>query len=195
LAATLSAFFLGGPKKVRSGCRHQCSRACAAWCAEMDLRETARGRAWTASGSRPASAEITPGWPYACPAVNNQVNCGPGGMQGTLAMNGVGKRRSAALVKVLWLDGRSRVHTIAAGQPGVRLYGSADDPPGHGRDRLDLWRDGCRAHPVGHRSPAVCDGSAVRGGFSAPPGVDHRFGLRVDQPAYWTWLRAAAIFV
>src|SRR5678809_17834 len=31
------------------------------------------------------------------------------------------------MVKVFWLDGQTRVYTITAGQPTVRLYGSADD--------------------------------------------------------------------
>jgi hydrogenase/urease accessory protein HupE len=44
----------------------------------------------------------------------------------------VGKRYSAALVKVFWLDGQSRVYTLTAGQPVVHLYGSADDQRGVG---------------------------------------------------------------
>ena len=39
-----------------------------------------------------------------------------------------GIRYSAALVKVFWLDGQSRVYTLTAGQPKVQLYGAADDP-------------------------------------------------------------------
>jgi len=53
-------------------------------------------------------------------------------MQGTLEMEGVGQRYSAALVKVFWLDGQSRVYTLTAGQPTVHLYGSADDRRGWG---------------------------------------------------------------
>jgi hypothetical protein len=51
-------------------------------------------------------------------------------MQGTLAVEGVGQRYSAALVKIYWLDGQARVYTLTAGQPTVRLYGSADDRRG-----------------------------------------------------------------
>ena len=47
-------------------------------------------------------------------------------------MDGVGKRYSAVLVKVFWLDGQSRVYTLTAGQPTVQLYGSADDNRGVG---------------------------------------------------------------
>ncbi|MES1161646.1 MAG: HupE/UreJ family protein, partial [Rhizobacter sp.] len=50
----------------------------------------------------------------------------------TLSVDGVGKRYSAALVKVFWLDGQSRVYTLTAGQPTVQLYGSADDRRGIG---------------------------------------------------------------
>ena len=48
------------------------------------------------------------------------------------ACEGVGKRYSAAMVKVFWLDGQSRVYTLTAAQPSVQLYGSADDQRGMG---------------------------------------------------------------
>ena len=60
------------------------------------------------------------------------LRCGERGLQGTLSIEGVGKRYSAALVKVFWLDGQSRVYTLTAGQPTVQLYGSADDRRGAG---------------------------------------------------------------
>lgn len=53
-------------------------------------------------------------------------------MSGTLAMEGVGKRYSAVMVKIFWLGGESRVYTITSGQPEVRLYGSAEDQRGMG---------------------------------------------------------------
>ncbi|MES2355501.1 MAG: HupE/UreJ family protein [Pseudomonadota bacterium] len=102
--------------------------------AEMELHETSRGEflwQWTASGNRPAKEELTPVWPGACRAESNVLRCGEGGLQGTLAIEGVGKKRySAALVKIFWLDGQSRVYTLTAGQPTVHLYGSADDKRG-----------------------------------------------------------------
>jgi len=103
--------------------------------AEMELRETTRGEflwQWTASGNRPAGEVLTPLWPDACQADPNVVRCGEQGMRGTLAMEGVGKRYSAVLVKVFWVDGQSRVYTLTAGQPTVQLYGSADDNRGMG---------------------------------------------------------------
>jgi hydrogenase/urease accessory protein HupE len=103
--------------------------------AEMELRETSRGEflwQWTASGNRPASEVLTPIWPETCSAEANVLRCGEAGLRGTLAIEGVGKRYSAALVKVFWLDGQSRVYTITAGQPTVQLYGSAEDQRGMG---------------------------------------------------------------
>jgi hydrogenase/urease accessory protein HupE len=103
--------------------------------AEMQLRETARGEflwQWTASEKRPASEDLTPVWPEGCRAESNVLRCGAAGLQGSLAIDGVGKRYSAALVKVFWLDGQSRVYTLTAGQPTVHLYGSADDQRGMG---------------------------------------------------------------
>jgi hydrogenase/urease accessory protein HupE len=47
-------------------------------------------------------------------------------------MQGVGQRYSAAMVKVQWLDGQSRVYTLTGSQPAVQLYGAADDARGVG---------------------------------------------------------------
>src|SRR6202040_4148356 len=65
-------------------------------------------------------------------AEDNVLRCGEHGFSGTLAIEGVGKRYSAAMVKVFWLDGQTRVYTITSAQPKVRLYGSADDRRGMG---------------------------------------------------------------
>jgi hydrogenase/urease accessory protein HupE len=103
--------------------------------AEMEVREISRGEfiwQWTASGNRPASEELTPAWPAGCRGDVNTVSCGTGGMTGLLSIDGVGKRYSAAMVKMFWADGQARVYTLTAGQPTVRLYGSADDKRGIG---------------------------------------------------------------
>jgi hypothetical protein len=47
-------------------------------------------------------------------------------------MEGVGERYSAAMVKVYWRDGQKRVYTLTERQPGVHLYGSAEDNRGMG---------------------------------------------------------------
>jgi hydrogenase/urease accessory protein HupE len=103
--------------------------------AEMELRQISAGEflwQWTASGARPASDELKPVWPEGCTTESNLLRCGEAGLRGTMAMEGVGKRYSAAIVKVFWLDGQTRVYTMTAAQPTVRLYGSADDQRGMG---------------------------------------------------------------
>jgi len=103
--------------------------------AEMELREVAHGEflwQWSAGEKRPPAEELTPVWPEGCRAEQNVLRCGASGLQGTLAIDGVGKRYSAAMVKVFWLNGPSRVYTITAGQPKVQLFGAADDPRGRG---------------------------------------------------------------
>jgi hydrogenase/urease accessory protein HupE len=103
--------------------------------AEMQVRQISSGEflwQWTTSGSRPAGDELNPVWPEGCRADATVLRCGPAGLAGTMAVEGVGKRYSAAMVKVFWMDGQSRVYTITAGQPTVRLYGSADDRRGFG---------------------------------------------------------------
>lgn len=103
--------------------------------AEMELRETAPNEflwQWTASGDKAASVVLTPTWPEGCEADMNMVRCGEQGLFGTLRVQGVGEKYSAAIVKVIWLDGQSRVFTLTARQPEVHLYGSAEDRRGMG---------------------------------------------------------------
>jgi hypothetical protein len=103
--------------------------------AEMELRETRAGEflwQWTASGSRPVADELSPRWPGNCVAEGNLLRCGEAGLKGELTIDGVGKRYSAALVKVYWRDGQSRVFTLTGRQPQVQLYGSAEDERGLG---------------------------------------------------------------
>jgi hydrogenase/urease accessory protein HupE len=123
-AALLAVAALGAPAQA-----HEMSMA------EMQVREMAPGEflwQWTASERRAPAEVLTPAWPDGCVAEQNVLRCGPGGLKGTLAMEGVGKQYSAALVKVFWLDGQTRVYTLTAGQPKVQLYGSADDNRGMG---------------------------------------------------------------
>jgi len=104
--------------------------------AEMDVRQISRNEfiwQWTVSGNKPASQELKPAWPEGCASdESNILRCGQDGLRGTMAIEGVGKRYSAATVKVSWLDGQTRVYTITSAQPKVRLYGSADDERGMG---------------------------------------------------------------
>jgi len=102
--------------------------------AEMEVRETAPGEflwMWSASSDkRPMADDLTPRWPDSCQAGANVVHCGAAGLKGTFAMDGVGKRYSAALVKIIWLDGQSHVYTLTGAQKSVELFGSADDHRG-----------------------------------------------------------------
>ena len=104
--------------------------------AEMELRETAPGEfiwQWSATNDkRPMGNDLIPHWPEGCTGGENTVHCGPGGMKGSLSIQGVGDRYSAALVKIFWLDGQSYTYTITSAQPAVQLYGAADDTRGKG---------------------------------------------------------------
>jgi hydrogenase/urease accessory protein HupE len=104
--------------------------------AEMQLRETAPGEfiwMWTAtSDKRPVEQDLAPQWPESCHIDGSALSCGPQGLTGVVSVTGVGKRYSAAIIKVDWLDGQSRVYTLTSSQPTVRLYGSADDRRGMG---------------------------------------------------------------
>jgi hydrogenase/urease accessory protein HupE len=104
--------------------------------AEMEVRETAPGEflwMWSATNDkRPGSEGLNPLWPENCIAESSALRCGEGGLKGVLTIEGVGKQYSAALVKVFWLDGQSRVYTLTGAHPKVQLYGSADDKRGTG---------------------------------------------------------------
>lgn len=101
--------------------------------AEMELREAAPGDfiwQWTATKGSVAD-DLQPQWPAHCQVQSNRLRC-PGGLQGTLTIEGVGQRYSAAMVRIFWLEGGSRVYTLTPSQPTVQLYGAADDRRGMG---------------------------------------------------------------
>ena len=105
--------------------------------AEMEVRETAPGEflwLWSASSDkRPMGNDLKPRWPEVCKqSDSNVVHCGSNGLKGTFTMEGVGKRYSAALVKIVWLDGQSHVYTLTGAQKSVELFGSVDDRRGLG---------------------------------------------------------------
>ncbi len=107
--------------------------------AEMELREVAAGDfvwQWTAS-NRAAGDDLTPQWPAPCHAQAQQLSCA-GGLKGSFSIDGVGKRYSAVIVRIVWLDGQSRVYTLSSGQKSVLLQGAADDQRG--------WAEVARAY-------------------------------------------------
>lgn len=96
--------------------------------AEMEVRETAPGEflwQWTASGDKAAAVELAPVWPESCAAQMNMLRCGDKGLFGTLGVNGVGKRYSAAIVKILarWSGSRLHAHCRPTRGALVRLGG------------------------------------------------------------------------
>lgn len=100
--------------------------------AEMELRQASASEflwQWTA-GNRPGDSGLKVVWPEGCQEADGVLRCGAQGLQGQLAIEGVGKRFSAVLVKVYWLDGQLRVYTLTAAQSSVPVYGSADDRRG-----------------------------------------------------------------
>jgi len=104
--------------------------------AEMEVRETSPGEylwLWSAvNDKRPMDDDLMPHWPAACSADARALHCGKEGLRGTLSIDGVGKKYSAAMVRVIWLDGESRVYTLTSAQSTVELYGSAEDRRGLG---------------------------------------------------------------
>jgi hydrogenase/urease accessory protein HupE len=101
--------------------------------AEMQVREVAPGKfvwQWMAGEKRPPGEVLRPVWPEDCRNESGMLRCGEDGLTGTLSILGVGKSFSAAIVKIAWLDGQSRVYTLTAGEPTVQLYGSAEDQRG-----------------------------------------------------------------
>src|ERR1043165_6663764 len=72
--------------------------------AELEVRETVPGEffwQWSATNDkRPMGGDLKPRWPDACNPGPNRLSCGAAGLKGTLMIDGVGKRYSAAIVKV-----------------------------------------------------------------------------------------------
>jgi hydrogenase/urease accessory protein HupE len=112
--------------------------------AELELRELSKGEfvlTWGQPGkSRPLEQDLTPHWPEGCQVQEQSLKCPAAGMIGRLSIDGVGKTYSAAMVRITWLDGQSRVYTLTEAQPSVNLYGAADDSRG--------WRDIAVAYTV-----------------------------------------------
>ena len=105
--------------------------------AELQMHELSKGEFvwnWGASAKQiPIGQELTMVWPDGCHAKEQSLKCGPDGLIGKLSVDGVGKAYSAAMIRISWLDGQSRVYTITSAQPSVYLYGTADDERG--------WKD------------------------------------------------------
>ena len=123
-------------------------------CARLG-RENSCGNGARAAAGRSARSS-RPSWPRRLPQRSgNVLRCGEAGLSGALSIEGVGERYSAALVKVFWRDGQSRVYTLhraSTHSAAVRVGGRQAR---HGRDRARVPRARRRAHPERLRSPAV----------------------------------------
>ncbi len=98
--------------------------------AEMQVREITKGEflwQWMAGEKRAPGDVLKLVWPDGCHTEANILKCDQAGLEGTLSIEGLGKGFSAAMIKVLWLDGQTRVYTLSTGQQKVHLYGSAND--------------------------------------------------------------------
>ncbi len=104
--------------------------------AELELREVSSGEfywQWVSSSDKLGAVDqLAPQWPKHCVAEFNVLHCGAQGLKGELAVKGVGESYSAALVRVLWVDGQKQVFTLTKHQPRVRLFGAAEDRRGSG---------------------------------------------------------------
>lgn len=101
--------------------------------AELQLQELAPGEfqwQWSQAPKRPPGLVLTPVWPRQCAGQAGRLSCGPAGLRGELRLEGIGETYSAALVRVDWLRGGTRVYTLTGGDPSVQLYGSANDERG-----------------------------------------------------------------
>ncbi len=99
--------------------------------AEMELRETSPGEftwQWYAtSDKRAVTEDLAPRWPEHCVEEQGALHCGAQGLTGTVSVDGVGERYSAAMLRIHWLDGEVRVYTLTSSQPRVELFGSSED--------------------------------------------------------------------
>jgi hydrogenase/urease accessory protein HupE len=102
--------------------------------ADLTVREVAKGEfvwAWGIPGKNtPISQDLTPVWPDGCVGDAQAVRCGPNGMVGTLAVEGIGNNYSAVILRITWRDGEHSIHTLSKNQASVRLYGAARDERG-----------------------------------------------------------------
>lgn len=101
--------------------------------AELVLHEVLPGEFlwnWGVGGiGKSPQDELLVRWPDGCANESDRLTC-VGGLDGAVAIEGIGESYSAALVRVTWLDGTPRVYTLTERRPSVRLYGSAYDTRG-----------------------------------------------------------------
>ncbi len=101
--------------------------------AELRLREMAPGSFlwnWGTGGlGKTPADELAVQWPQGCTAEGDELRCQPS-LSGRLQVSGIGGSYSAALLRITWLDGRSRTYSLTGNQSGVQLFGAYDDQRG-----------------------------------------------------------------
>lgn len=107
--------------------------------AEMTVREMQSGQLlWSwgiPAAGKPIESELRVRWPGDCREEEERLlRCGAKGLAGALAVDGLGRSYSAAIINVQWKSGEQRSYTLTPRRPEVRLYGGADD----GRDLTEV---------------------------------------------------------
>lgn len=102
--------------------------------AVMTLREMAPGRYFTQWTLPPTEQSYHPIFPEHCVWNAPDLNCGEKGLVGQLSFTGLGKKQSAAMIRVITKEGPVHAYTISAANPVVTV---ARDP---GHD-LNAWLD------------------------------------------------------
>lgn len=103
--------------------------------AEMTVREMQAGQLMWSWGipaaGKPIEAELRVRWPGDCMQEEERLlRCGAHGLSGALAVDGLGRSYSAAIINVQWKSGEQRSYTLTPRRPEVRLYGGAEDDRG-----------------------------------------------------------------
>ncbi|MEO0996358.1 MAG: HupE/UreJ family protein [Pseudomonadota bacterium] len=96
----------------------------------LSLQEVQPGtflQRWTYSSSRDDVAP-TPVYPDHCTADARRLVCGEQGLEGTLTFEKLGERYSAAVVRIVRLDGQRTSFTLTAAEPAVTLNASGELP-------------------------------------------------------------------
>jgi hydrogenase/urease accessory protein HupE len=124
-ALVLLALLLAGA----CACAHEMTMA------EMTVRELQSGQLMWSWGipaaGKPIESELQVRWPGDCREEEERVlRCGAGGLAGPLAVEGLGRSYSAAIINIQWKSGEQRSYTLTPRRPEVRLYGGADDGRG-----------------------------------------------------------------
>ena len=69
-----------------------------------------------------------PTFPAQCTFDHPRLNCGEQGLVGTLSMEQLGERYSAAVVQIQWQDGRTDAYTLTGANPAITLTPSGKLP-------------------------------------------------------------------